>query len=70
MLWWHGMDDTEDICGLCGMPGADKIPHPIRWPGELRPDTDLVHAECENEECSRAHQEFWNRVGKKGSTIF
>ncbi len=45
----------EDICGLCGEPGADKIPHPVRWPGEKEPDTDLVHSSCEAEECARAH---------------
>jgi hypothetical protein len=45
----------EDICGLCGQPGADKIPHPCYWPGERRPDGPLVHAECEAEECRRAH---------------
>lgn len=44
-----------DICGLCGEPGADKIPHPHRWPGERAPDTPYVHAACEDEECSRAH---------------
>lgn len=46
----ESMDD--DICGLCGEPGADKIPHPIRWPRERRPDTDLVHAECERQACA------------------
>ena len=44
-----------NICGLCGQPGADKYPHPIHWPGEAIPDTELVHAECEREECERAH---------------
>lgn len=48
------MGENEDICGLCGLPGADKIPHPIHWPDEQVPDTDLVHAECEANECSRA----------------
>jgi hypothetical protein len=47
--------DDEDICGLCGEPGADKIPHPHYWPGEMRPSTELVHAECEQQECARAH---------------
>lgn len=51
-------DDDEDICGLCGLPGADKIPHTNYWPGERRPDTGLVHAECEQEECGRAHAEL------------
>jgi len=45
----------EDICGLCGKPGADKYAHPIHWPGEQVPDGPLVHAACENEECRRAH---------------
>lgn len=46
---------NEDICGLCGEPGADKIPHPVRWPDERIPDTDYVHASCESDECARAH---------------
>lgn len=45
----------DDICGLCGETGADKMPHPIHWPGERVPETDIVHAECEQEECRRAH---------------
>jgi hypothetical protein len=49
------LDADEDLCGLCGEPGADKIPHPLHWPGEAIPDTPLVHAECEQEECKRAH---------------
>lgn len=44
-----------DICGLCGDPGADKVPHPHYWPGELRPDTEYVHRDCEDAEQSRAH---------------
>lgn len=47
--------DEQDICGLCGEPGADKFPHWEYWPGEQRPGTELVHAECEAEECRRAH---------------
>lgn len=45
----------NDICGLCGQPGADKMAHPMHWPGECIPDGPLVHAECEEEECRRAH---------------
>lgn len=45
----------EDICGLCGEPGADKMAHPIHWPGERIPNGPCVHAECEEEECKRAH---------------
>lgn len=48
-------EESDDICGLCGEPGADKIPHPNYWPGEQRPGSELVHAECEQEECRRAH---------------
>ena len=47
--------EEEDICGFCGLPGADKIPHPVTWPGEESAGTRLVHSECENEECRRAH---------------
>jgi hypothetical protein len=49
------IEEDTDLCGLCGGPGADKIPHPIHWPGEAMPETDLVHAECEQDECRRAH---------------
>ena len=64
------LDADEDICGLCGKLGADKFAHPVHWPGEQVPDGPLVHAECEKEECRRAHQEFWNRVGEKGVREF
>ena len=50
-----GSDFEEDICGFCGKSGADKIPHPVRWPGEEIAGTPLVHAECEQEESKRAH---------------
>jgi len=46
----------EDICGFCGFPGADKIPHPVRWPGEEPAGTEYVHARCEQEETRRAHE--------------
>jgi len=49
-----GEDDGEYICGLCGLPGADKLPQPIYWPDERVPDTPYVHADCEREECERA----------------
>ena len=48
-------EDAEDICGLCGEPGADKIPHPMHWPGEGVPDSEYVHASCEQDECMRTH---------------
>lgn len=52
------MNEQEDICGLCGEPGADKIPHPIYWPGEQLPDAEYVHASCEADECRRAHADL------------
>jgi hypothetical protein len=30
----------------------------VYWPGEIRPETELVHAECENAETERAHSEL------------
>ena len=39
------MSEDDDICGLCGEPGADKFKHPIHWPGEWIPDGKFVHAE-------------------------
>ena len=47
---------AEDICGFCNQPGANKFPHPVRWPGEQSAGTELVHRECEEEECRRAHE--------------
>lgn len=47
--------EDDDICGLCGEQGANKFAHPIHWPGERRPETELVHDYCEAEECRRAH---------------
>ena len=52
------MDEDQDICGLCGEPGADKYAHPAHWPGEQVPDGKFVHSECEEEECRRAHAEL------------
>jgi len=47
--------EADDVCGFCGEGGADKVPHPVRWPGEESAGTQLVHAACENAECGRAH---------------
>ena len=69
-------ETSDDICGLCGEPGADKMAaHTgggVLWPGEQRPDTDYVHSECEQEECRRAHSlltdvqraDFLSQIGK------
>jgi hypothetical protein len=51
----------DTICGLCGRPWADKIPHPVYWPGEQEPGTQLVHSECEDAECQRAHAALSDR---------
>ena len=57
----QGRDCTcaEDICGLCGQTGADKMAlwtgNGIYWPGEEIPGTEFVHAECERAETERAH---------------
>lgn len=48
----------NDICGLCGEEGANKIPHPVYWPNELRPNTEFVHAECESDETNRAYSDL------------
>lgn len=48
--------DEEDICGLCGKPGADKFASPVHWPGEQIPDGPCVHYDCEDEETRRAHE--------------
>jgi len=65
------MEDREDdICGLCGDPGADKFPRPKHWPGEKVPNTALVHAKCEEEECRRAYADFYSCVGDKGVDDF
>lgn len=49
----------EDICGLCGKPGADKMAlwtgGGLYWPGEEVPESEFVHQECEQEETARAH---------------
>ena len=50
------MDEDTDICGFCGERGADKTPHPVRWPGEQSAGTEYVHAYCEQEETMRAHR--------------
>jgi len=51
----------EDICGFCDQPGADKIPHPIKWPGEQSAGTEYVHAKCEFVESCRAHSELTDK---------
>ncbi len=48
------VEGDDDICGLCGKPGADKVPHPEYWPGERMPGTEYVHADCEKAEQGRA----------------
>lgn len=49
----------EDICGLCGNAGADKMAlwtgGGKYWLGEKTPETEFVHQECEDKETERAH---------------
>lgn len=51
--------EGDDICGLCGERGADKMAlwtgGGVYWPGEQRPDTEMVHQDCERAETIRAH---------------
>lgn len=53
------MAKDEDICGLCGEPGTDKMAGWTGggkyWPGEQASETQFVHASCEVEERRRAH---------------
>ena len=52
----------DDICGLCGEAGADKMAlwtgGGVYWPGETIPDTRMVHQACEEQETARAHGEL------------
>jgi hypothetical protein len=51
----HRWDCNEGICGLCGKPGAAKIPHPNYWPGERKPTTKVVHSKCEFDASKEAY---------------
>lgn len=62
--------EEDDICGLCGLPGADKYHQPVYWPTEERPGTKLVHVECERAECKRAFEQYRNAVGEEGIKEF
>lgn len=56
------MSEDQDICGLCGEPGADKMARwtggGVYWPGEEPSASEFVHAYCEHEEQRRAHAEL------------
>ncbi len=56
------MKDEEDICGLCGEPGADKMAlwtgGGKYWPNETVPETEMVHQSCEQDETERAFDEL------------
>lgn len=62
--------ECEDICSLCGKPGADKMPHPAHWPTERVPDSKYIHSECEKIECEQAFFEFRREVGEAGIKEF
>ena len=46
--------EPSDVCGFCDQVGADKVPHPVRWPGEESAGTPYVHEACEDAETHRA----------------
>jgi len=52
------MSERDCICGFCGLGGANKVPHPVLWPGEQSAGTEFVHDECERAECERACAEL------------
>ena len=55
----NSKQSTDELCFLCGQPGADKIPHPINWPGEqVAPFGGFVHQHCEQAETERAFNEL------------
>ena len=64
------INHEEDVCGICGETGADKYKQPCRWPGEINPEGEFVHAECEQRERYRAFAEFRERFGDAGVRNF
>lgn len=50
----RGTEEPSNLLRLCRRH-HDMIPHPVRWPGEGSAGTAYIHAECEDEECRRAH---------------
>ena len=62
--------EDENVCSLCGKPGADKIPHPMHWPTERCSENKYVHADCEKMECEQAFFEFRREVGEEGIKKF
>jgi len=51
----------DDICGFCGLHGADKVSHPICWPNEDSEGTKYIHEACEDAECHRAHLQLFSK---------
>ena len=58
-------DGSDDICGYCGKPGAEKLPL-CSWPNQDDPQSEYVHAECENkaaqeamDACSQQERDNW-----------
>ncbi len=47
-----------ELCAICGEPDPDKIAAPRQWPGEMEVGGELVHAECETDECERAFLDY------------
>lgn len=55
-----------DMCGFCGLNGADKIPAPLQYPGQEDAGTEYVHQECEREEEERCAESEWERRRREG----
>lgn len=64
------MKENDDICGL---PGADKIPHPIHWSDVLRAEaygTDLQEDEQGNiVVCAMRHDMSLYELGRVSGTM-
>lgn len=58
--------EAEDICGFCGLGGADKIPAPLQYQDQMDPESDYVHQECEREEEERCAEIEWERRRREG----
>jgi len=54
--------ENNDICGICGDSGADKVAlwvgGGVYWPGEYVPETEFVHQSCEQAETQRAFNQL------------
>lgn len=56
--------DDLDVCGFCGEGGADKIPAPLQYEGQMDAETSYVHQECEQEEETRCAKIEWEQSAR------